>query len=286
MTKMLLNRSLLILAFISCSIWSFGQDKEEDTGKLPVRSTFSTGLLIDIPTIMSPVAKSLELNIQHRFGPIDKQNSVSDLFGIYGDANTRLALTYGITDRIAIGFGTTRYNKLQDLNWKIALLRQNRSGSIPLSISYYGNVVVDARSKEFFYPQENYRDIHRFSYLTEVIFARKFNDVLSLQLTPQFAYVNAVDTLHKNINYGISFGGRAKFSDSKSIIFEYDQPLTSGTTAKPNLGIGLEIGTATHAFQIFVSNYQGIIGQQNLVYNTNDISKKEFIFGFNITVRF
>jgi len=290
MTKVLLNRSLLILAFISCSLWSFGQDTEEDTGKLPVRGTFTAGLLIDNPTIMSTAGKSLELNIQHRFSPIRKSNSMSDILGIYGDANTRIALTYGINDKIAVGFGTTRYNKLQDLNWKVALLKQTRSGSVPLSISYYGNMVLDARSDDSFYPKENYRFIHRFSYLTEVIFARKFNDVLSLQIAPQIAYVNAVDTLHKNLNYGFSFGGRAKLWESKSIIFEYDQPLTSGTDVKPNLGLGLEIGTATHAFQVFVANYQGIIGQQNLAFNTNDPFAKglgtTFVFGFNITVRF
>ena len=287
MTKFF-NHSLLILAFISCSVLSFGQDTEEDTGKLPVKSTFSAGLLIESPTIMSPPAQSLELNIQHRFSSM--QNGISDIFGIYGSANTRIALSYGITDKIMVGFGTTMNNKLQDLNWKVALLKQNRSGSMPVSVSYYGNAVIDARDKEFFPPKATYRFIHRFSYLTEVIVARRFNDMLSLQLAPQFVYINAVDSLHKNINLGVSVGGRAKLWDSKSIIFEYDQPLSTADGVKPSLQLGFEIGTATHTFQIFMTNYQGIVGQQNLAYNTNDPFggdfSKNFMFGFNITVRF
>jgi hypothetical protein len=129
-------------------------------------------------------------------------------------------------------------------------------------------------------------------YLTEVIFARRFNDMISLQAAPQLAYLNATDTLHKNVNYGFMVGGRAKVWGSNSIIFEYDQPLTAGATskAKPNLGLGLEIGTATHAFQVFVTNSDGIVGEQNLTYNTNDPFTKHFStnfrFGFNITVRF
>ncbi len=290
MTKMFITRSIMIVAFCLCSIASFGQDTEEDNGKLPVKSTFSAGMLIESPTVMSPPEKSLELNIQHRFSSM--QNGISDIFGIYGSANTRIALNYGITDKIMVGFGTTLTNKLQDLNWKVALLKQNRSGNIPVSISYYGNAVIDARSSEFFPPKATYRFIHRLSYFTEVIFARRFNDMLSLQIAPQFAYLNATDTLHKNINYGVMFGGRAKLWDSKSIIFEYDQPLTAGakTKAKPNLGLGLEISTATHAFQVFMTNYQGIIGQQNLAFNTNDpfTSKfsTNFMFGFNIIVKF
>jgi uncharacterized lipoprotein YajG len=46
--------------------------------------------------------------------------------------------------------------------------------------------------------------------------------------------------------------------------------------------VGFEIGTATHAFQIFVSRYHDIVNQRNLAYNT----KTKFQIGFNITVRF
>ncbi len=298
MIKIIYTKSLLVLSFLSVSLIGYSQDTEEDTGKLPVRSTFTAGMLIDNPTIMNQAGKSLELTIQHRFSSM--ANGITDIFGIYGSANMRMALSYGINDRVMIGFGTEKANKLQDLFWKVALLKQNRSGSIPISISYYGNIVTDANAKSSFYPSENsYKFIHRLSYLTEVIFARKFNNVFSLQVAPQIAYINAVNavsatdtvnTVAKNFNYGISFGGRAKIWDSKSIIFEYDQPLTSGTNAKPNLGLGLEIGTATHAFQVFVSNYQGLVGQRNLAYNTNDPfsgdMSKNFMFGFNITVRF
>jgi hypothetical protein len=287
MIKMFVPRYLLIIAMCSGSVCCYGQDAEEETGKLPVKSTFGAGRLIETPTIMSPAEKSLELIIQHRFSSM--QNGISDIFGIYGAANTRIALNYGITDKIMVGYGTTMYNKLQDLNWKVALLKQNNSGSIPLSLSYFGNFVVDARDKEFFPPSASYRFIHRFSYFTEFIFARKFNDLLSLQVAPQFAYYNSTDTLHKNINYGISFGGRAKIWESKSILFEYVQPLTAGGDSKPSLAIGLEIRTATHTFQFFATNYQGIVEQQNLVYNTNNPFTKDFsqnfMFGFNITVR-
>lgn len=290
MTNKILTRSILAVAILSCSIVGFAQEQEEDTGKLPVKSTFSAGMLIENPTVISPFQGALELNIQHRFANMN--NGIKDIFGIYGSANTRIALNYGITDRISVGFGTEMVNKLQDLSWKVALVKQTRSGSSPVSISYYGNIVLDTHDKDFFTPKNSYRYIHRLSYLTEVIVARKFNDVLSLQIVPKFAYMNAVrDTMHKNINYGIAFGGRAKLWESKSIIFEYDQPLTSAETkSKPNLALGLEIGTATHAFQVFVTNSQNIVGQQNLAYNTNDPFggkfEKNFIFGFNITVKF
>ena len=287
MIKVLLSRILLIVSLLIPSIQSYSQDGGDDTGKLPVRSTFETTMLIDNPTIMGPVAKQLQLNIIHRFGLMNK--GVTDLFGIYAPSNIRMGLNYGITDKIMVGIGTTSEYKLQDVNWKVALIQQNRSGSVPLSVSYYGNVVIDARSKDDI-GLNRFRNLHRFCYLTQVIVARKFSEVVSLQLAPTFVYYNAVDTLYKNVNFGVSFGGRVKLSDTKAIIFEYDQPLStakySDFNAKPNLGFGLEIGTATHAFQVFATTARGILSQRNFVYNQNDFTKGDFLFGFNITVRF
>jgi hypothetical protein len=288
MIKALFLRSILIVSLLFPAIVSFAQDTDEETGKLPVRSTFETFMLIDNPTIMGPVAKQLQLSIVHRFGVVN--NGITDLFGLYASSNIRMGLNYGITDRLMVGLGTTKDSKLQDLNWKLALIQQNRSGSVPLSLSYYGNVVVDATSKDHFGAANRYKELHRFSYVTELIVARKFSEIFSLQVAPCLVYYNAVDTVYKNLNLGVSFGGRVKISDSKAIIFEYDQPMTNAKNtsfnAKPNLGAGLEIGTATHAFQIFASTANGIMMQRNMVYNKLDLGKGDFLLGFNVTVRF
>lgn len=274
--------AITVIAFIG--MHCFGQE-EDDSGKLPVRSPFEAGMLIDNPTIVQPLKGGLELNIIHRFGTMD--NGISDLFGIYAPSNIKLAANYGITDRIMVGLGTTKDYKLQDLYCKLALIRQNRSGSVPVSVSYFGNVVIDARSKENFGPVDRYREIHRFSYFSQFIVARKFSEVISLQLAPSFCYFNAIDRGFKNYNIGLSAGGRVKVFSSSSVIFEYDQSFIESDIidVKPNLGFGYEIGTATHAFQIFVSTYNQIIPQRNLVFNTNDFTEGKFLFGFNITVR-
>lgn len=287
MNKAMFPKVLMIISLLLPAMKSYCQEDTDD-GKLPVRSTFETTQLIDNPTVTGPFAKQLQLNIIHRFGVV--KNGITDLFGLYAPSNIKMGLNYGITDRIMVGIGTTKNYKLQDLNWKVALLQQNRGGSVPVSVSYFGNFVIDASNKANFGEPSRFKEIHRFSYLTQVIVARKFNEAISLQVAPTFIYYNAVDTTLKNINLGVSFGGRVKISDSKAIIFEYDQPLTSAKysayNAKPNLGLGLEIGTATHAFQVFASTAQDIIPQHNFVYNQNDFTKGQIVLGFNITVRF
>jgi hypothetical protein len=285
---------LLLSAFIiSLSAQEEAQPQPQESSK-PVRFTFGTGILIDNQTVATPYKGGLELQIHHRFSLIENYHN---LFGIYGAANTRIGLNFGITDRLMLGAGTTKDYKLQDLQWKYLILQQKEDNSMPVSLSYYGNIVIDLRKDENFGPIERYKDIHRLSYFNQLIIARKFNDVFSLQIAPSVIYFNSVpqysnESKYKNLNFGLSAGAKATVVGSQSIILEYDQLLTKQnldeehTSPKPNLSLGWEVGTATHTFQIFVANYSQIINQRNLVFNTNDFSKGEYLVGFNITVRF
>jgi hypothetical protein len=288
-----LTKCIISLTFCTFFVTQiYAQDQQattEETIDKPVKATFAANMLIDNQTVMQPFKGTINFVICHRFSNFS--NGISDLFGIYGSANTRLGLKYGITDRLMVGIGTTKDYKLQDLEWKCAILQQTQSGSMPVSLSYFGNMVIDARDKSEFGPSANYKFIHRLSYYTQLILARKFSNVFSFQVAPEFAYYNGVNNSYHNINLGLSIGGRAKVLPSHSIIFEYDVPFFKNTTVpdspKPNFGLGWEIGTGTHCFQIFVANYHDIIYQHNLVYNTQSgFNKNNLQIGFNITVRF
>ena len=283
--KKLVKHNLIVLSilFFIPSTGIKAQDEEPDNR--PIRPPFETLTLIDNHTTVNPYKGALQLEISHRFSRIEE---ISNLYGLYGSANTRLAMDYGITDRIMVGFGTTRDYKLQDFEWKYSILTQTRSGSIPLSLSYYGNMVIDARENdgETFGPEDEYNIMHRISYLTQLIVSRNMGPV-SLQLIPTFAWYNGISDGYNNINYGISVGGRAQVLGLSSIVFEYDQPLSQHEDLEvyPNVSLGVEIGTSTHSFRVFVANYSSIIKQRNMFYNTNDPLDGNFRFGFNISVR-
>jgi len=288
--------TLMMLVFITPA---FCQEEEQtQTENKPVKNTFTTGTLIENQTVMTPFKGAIELQIQHRFSLI---KNIHDLYGLYGSANTRLGLNYGITDKIMVGIGTTKDYKLTDLQWKYQILQQTKMKGMPITLTYHGNLVADLRdsSSGAFGPTNGgrFKEIHRLSYFSQIIVARKFNDKFSLQIAPGFSYFNSVPTGYKNSNVSISAGGRYKVFGSHSIIFEYDQLITKQDSIvvegkyvnkqpNPNLTLGWEIGTATHCFQVFVTNNQQIINQRNLLFNTNDFKKRKYLFGFNITVRF
>jgi len=265
----------------------------------PEFDIFTTSSLIENQTVASPYKGMLEMQTQHRFSMIENHK---DIFGIYGATNSRIGLSYGFTDRLMIGVGTSRYYKLQDMHWKYAILQQTTDNSMPISLSYFGNMVLDARPDESFGPEEGYKFIHRFSYFTQFIVARKFNDKLSLQVAPSAIYFNSVPFFsvddgakiigYKNFNVGLHLGGRYRTRHNHAIIAEYDMLLTKQNDLgddrkpKPNMTFGYEIGTPTHAFQLFVTNFTSIVNQYNFLYNQNDFTNGKYLFGFNIIARF
>ena len=269
---------LVCLATLLYSSLAFTQVEDS-----PVLPPFETLTLVDNQTTYNLYKGSWVLEIQHRFSEIKE---IADLFGIYGTANTRLGISYGITDRIMVGFGTTRDYMLQDLEWKYGLLKQTES-KIPVSLSYHGNFVLDARESKNFGPEEDYQFIHRFSYLNQLIISRRFGDKVGLQVAPTFVWFNAVPEGYRNTNASVNVGARFQVIGFHSIILEYDQPLLmADEDVYPNLSAGLEIGTSTHAFRVFVSNYSSIVRNHGIAFNGNNPFDGDYHFGFNISIRF
>jgi len=280
-----------ILAFFSAG-FLFAQDEAE-----PVMPAFETLILVDGQTTANPYKGQMVLMIQHRFSEIQE---IADLFGIYGSANTRIGISYGITDKIMLGFGTTRSYMLQDLEWKYSILTQ--TSKMPISLSYHGNVVLDARDAKYFGTEEDfiasdpsrYERTHfafpfvaRLSFLNQIIVSSRIGDRVSLQVAPTLVYLNAVPEGYNNVNAAINFGGRFQVLGFHAIILEYDQPLISAEEdVYPNLAFGVEIGTSTHSFRVFASTYDNIVRNYSIPYNGNNPWDGDFRFGFNITIRF
>jgi Membrane bound beta barrel domain (DUF5777) len=291
---------ILFFAFLLISTSIFSQEKIKDTivkEKLE-RSAFESATLIDNPTNVLFNKNTLVIEMAHRFGLIN--GGTNDLAGFWKDANIRIGLSYAIHDRVTIGYGTTKYDRLQDFNWKVALLRQTRSNKMPISVTYYGNFVIDARPKDAQLSGSSvsrFGDLSdRYSYFNQLIIARRFSPKLSLQIAPSVSHYNSVLNTMRNDMVAVAFGGRYKISDQMSIIADYSQPLTKflQNNPPPGISLGFEVGTSSHTFQIFMTNYNGIVPQKNYMFNQNNgfgagefkpfgKGGGEFLIGFNIT---
>ncbi|WP_445954703.1 DUF5777 family beta-barrel protein [Yeosuana sp.] len=285
------NYKILLFTFLIVPLLSFSQEKAKDSVvEKPERPAFESASLIDNQTNVLIKKNTLDVMLQHRFGAIDQENT---LLGIYGPSNIRMGLSYSVLDWITVGYGITKKNLTSDFNLKVGLLKQTRSGSTPLSISYYGNIAIDGRSGSandgVFLTRQD-----RYSYFNQLIFAKRFNKKLSLQIAPSLTHYNTVDFGNENDRFSVAFGGRYRISSQTSIIFDYSQPLTTldddpltgSSYNNPGISMGAEFSTSAHVFQVFITNYNGILPQQNYMKNTNDFFNKGILIGFNITRRY
>lgn len=278
------NIKILFLALAFLPVVAFAQEEVTTTEKQenkPERAAYESSQIIDNNTNVTFVKGTLEVIMQHRFGTIN--GGTNDALGIWAPANIRIGLAYSFTDNITVGVGSTKDGRMQDFNAKVALLRQTRSGSMPVNVTYYGNVGVDARTKD------NFRNIQeRYSYFNQLIISRRMNSELSLQIAPSVAHYNFVSSTQENDLIAVSVGGRYKISPQTSILVDYTHPITEfdQETPKPGVSLGVEFATSAHAFQLYFTNYKGILNQRSQFTNQNDFFNGDFMLGFTITRRY
>lgn len=297
---MIFGKKILICVIFLLAISGIGIAQEAEAvikEKKPLtRAPFESGICMDEQTVMILPSKTLEFVLQHRFGTI--QNGFEDLIGIWGASNIRMGLNYSILDNLVVGFGTTKNKRYQDLSVKYTFFHQRDKG-FPLTISYYANIALNASDKSNFGRDYVFSD--RLSYYQQVMFARRFCRIFSMQMGFSFTHFNKVDSLLKNDAIAISALARLKVSPQTSIVMSYEVPLVLGydtpfilkygqgafyyssITPLPNFGLGVEIATSTHAFHIYLAAAQGIIPQEIVMYNRNNMFNGQIILGFNMT---
>lgn len=283
------NFKKILCIFLFGPFLIFSQEKVKDTTAVKLeRAAFESAWIIDNPTNVLYGKNTMEIQMAHRFGTIN--GGTADLAGIWARSNIRIGVSYAVHDRLTLGFGTSKFNVMQDFNWKAALLRQTRTKKVPVSVSYYGNFAINADNK-----QEFATDQARYSFFHQLIIARRFSPNFSMQIAPSISHYNAVEPRVRNDMFGLALSGRYKVSPQTAILVDISLPFThhlfpddadnpiNGFDPEPGYGLGVEFRTSSHAFQLTFSNYQGIVPQSNYMYNTNDFFYGDFLIGFNIT---
>ena len=244
----------------------------------PVKNTFQSVWIIDNQTVMVPAKGTLEMDIMHRFGVINK--GYKDLWGFFAPSNIRLGMNYAPINKLFVGFGITKSNMLWDLNAKYSIITQTPR-KYPVSVTYYGNVAYDTRKNNELFKYES----QRVSFFNQLIIARKVNDKLSVQVAPSISHQNAVNGYYtkndstgqeifkemKHSHIAVAVSARYKVTNVTSLMINYDQPITKHATnnPNPNLSFGIEFNTSSHSFQLFFGNYFYLSPQRNNLYNTN-----------------
>jgi hypothetical protein len=299
--KKILFISCLLLLFSS----SYAQDDllnminaGEQDKPTPVFASFKSTRLVNLHTNETMKAKHLDFRIQHRFQPMDinKENvyGLYNMFGLDG-AVMRLGFEYGVTDNLMVGLGRSNVGKTYDLMLKYKLLKQSKGKkSMPISVDYFGNTGIN--TLEWVDKTRNNFFASRLSFVNQLIIARKFNNSISLMLSPTLVHYNLVQTkAQSNDIFALGIGGSFKLSRSVRFNIEYisrlnnvNEPRTpkGGALYYNSLAFGFDIETGGHVFQLHFTNAAGLIEQQFIAQNTTKPDFTSLRFGFNLSRTF
>jgi len=252
-------------------------------------ATFKSTRVINGHSIEKVPFGNLEFRISHRFGSV--KGGGYEFFGL-DQASERIGFEYGLTKWMSIGIGRSTIQKNFDGFTKITLFRQSSGKkSFPLTIDYFGSLVITSQKwaeparKNYFYS--------RLTYCNQLLIARKFNEMFSLQLMPTIIHKNLVKTeLDRNTIPAFGIAGRIKLSNRISFSTEYYYviPASRMTDTEKSmnncLGIGFDIDTGGHIFQLHFTNASSMVEKGFITETSDNWIKGEIHFGFNLNRQF
>lgn len=253
-------------------------------------AAFKSSRLILSQTTTMTRRGDLDFKVMHRFGDIAGSDGGSETFwGLDNSTDIYLNLDYGISDRLNVALGRSKFEQLIDLQLKYAALRQVQ-GKSPVALA----LVAKAGFTPYEVSTTVFDDFgNRFSYLTQAIISRKFSPDFSLQASPTLLFRNVVapggdeETL-----FALGAAARYKFSKRFGIVADYYHVFSSYRDDNPNvdyaspLGVGLEIETGGHVFTLTFVNARAIVENNFIPNSTAEWSEGQYRFGFTISRMF
>ncbi|MDC8098468.1 DUF5777 family beta-barrel protein [Chryseobacterium rhizosphaerae] len=276
-----MTKALLFLSVFS-SGFAFAQEdllKDIDTIKTDTEFSQPAFKALQIVTGQSTklaAKKEWYIIVAHRFG--DVSTGFKNFFGL-DNASTKLGVIYGISDAISVSLSRETNMKTFEGAAKYRLIRQN--DDFPVDIVGYNVMGVNTDLSKDNYPFLTFND--RLSYLTQALISRRFNDKLSLQLTPSYVYKNLYEPKNEDKNQFLAgLGGRYKISKRVSVNAEYFVNFDNHSFYKNPLSLGVDIETGGHVFQLLFSNSQINSDIGYLTNASGEWGKGHIFFGFNL----
>jgi hypothetical protein len=225
---------------------------------------------------------TMDFRILHRFGNIN--DGGYELFGL-DHATMRMGFDFGISRSFMVGVGRSTNKKEFDGFLKYRMIHQ-ATGPRSLPFSIVGVAGSTLQTLKWNDPANKNVFSDRLAYYYQVIIGRKFNERISLQVSPTLLHRNLVPSINDpNDLYALGAGARIKLSKRTSLNLDYYYRLNSNTsdqTLNP-FSIGFDIETGGHVFQMHFSNAIGMNERIFLSETTNDWANGDIQFGFNLS---
>ena len=283
-------RSFVFAFLIFSAVQAFGQEDDlfdlfDDVEEVQLTyATFKGTQLINSATNETPGEGVLQYVIAHRFGSFN-DDYLYNFFGL-DNAQIRMQLDYGMTDKLNVGIGRSSFLKVADGFIKYKLLQQQTGAkNVPVSLTL--NSSINYRNARYTDGVQHYTS-DRISYLHQAIIARKWNRKLSTLVSPSIVHFNLVPTAQDpNTTAHLTLGGRYKITNRMALTGEgtlmSNREFSGGERYTTPFAFGVDIETGGHVFQFHISNTRAMNGPYWMARNPYSASNGGLFLGFNIS---
>lgn len=282
---------VILIIFLSCRLLA------QDITPAYVQRTFESMTLVNTQTTELTPNKGFEFNIQHRFGVVDvEKKPLHDFVGLDLTSNIRFGFAFSVGNRLTVGFGRTKFDKVFDFDIKYLLLRQTKNFKVPVNVAVYGSMGIMSddfptlQTEDFYYyygdsaTEFSYKFSHRVTYLGQILISSKITRWFSVMAAPTFAYRNLVEPGDVNHRIAIPLGAKFKTGFMTSVLLEWSPVVNRPDEYHNPISLAFEIRPVGHVFQVVISNSQQIPGQDLYTRNEHNVNPWEgkFYLGFNL----
>ncbi|UOQ73929.1 DUF5777 family beta-barrel protein [Hymenobacter cellulosilyticus] len=260
------------------------KETEDSAKREVVAATFKGTHIINSQSVETPGKGTLAFLIQHRFGTLN--SGAYNFFGL-DQAVLRLSFEYGLTSRLTVGLGRSSQEKTFDGFAKYRAIRQTTGvRPMPVSVTLFASSSIT--TLRFNEPVER-TTASRVTYAYQALIARKFSPALSVQLMPTLIHRNYVATApEENDVYALGGALRQKITKRTALTADYYYLFSNHTASnfRNALGLGLDIETGGHVFQLHVTNSLGMTEKFFVPETTGNFFSGDLYFGFTVARNF
>lgn len=278
-----------ILLLLAVSAWAQPEgsllsllDEEQRTDY--ATNAFKSPRVINSHSMEMLSAGTMDFRILHRFGDVSEGGY--EFFGL-DQASMRLGFDFGLTPNLMAGIGRSTNKKEIDAFVKYRMLWQSTGKrNMPVSLVWVSGVTANGLKDPIGIEEVQVTFSRRLAFYHQLIIGRKFNDWLTIQVTPTWLHRNfVVNRLDPNELFAVGFGGRAKVTKRIALVWDYSYLINrfpANFNSHP-LSLGVDIETGGHVFQLHFSNAVGMNERAYLTDQNGNWLKGEIRFGFNLS---
>lgn len=272
----------------------------------PAVKVFYSQRLINANTVEVLKKGYLEFKVIHNFGDIGGANGGARVaYGLDGATDIKIAFTVGLTKNlnmiISRSKGGSIVQQLYEMGFKYKFMQQAEKGqSRPISLTAFTNMVVSTQRPDtntVNISEKHYTSFSdRQSQMLQLMIARKFGKIISLQLSPTYVHTNfVVPGDEKSI---FALGGAIRVPIYKTFVFiadyfhsfrsqsSIDALKLKGVSLYDAFGVGLELVTPGHIFHVNFTNATNILENRFIPRTYTSWGKGQYRWGFTVARNF